>query len=56
MLILTIVVIIFTLFLISVIGCMTYMMFAKKATTQIYYTSFDSIPVQSHGEFHKGNK
>ncbi|CAM4322281.1 DUF3951 domain-containing protein [Bacillus manliponensis] len=56
MLILTIIVIIFTLFLTVVIGFTTYMMFAKRATPQIYYTSFDSIPAQSHGEFYKGNK
>lgn len=53
MLILTIAIILFTIFLFVVIGCTTYAMVVKKATPQIYYTPFDSITAQTHTEFHE---
>ncbi|MDM5154267.1 DUF3951 domain-containing protein [Bacillus sp. DX1.1] len=48
MLIVTIGVILFTLFFCFIIGLMTYTMFVKKATPQIYYTPVDSITAQPH--------
>lgn len=54
MLIVAIGVVVFTLFICFGIGVMTYTMFVKKATPQIYYTPCDSIPVQSYRN-KKGN-
>ncbi|WP_410982040.1 DUF3951 domain-containing protein [Bacillus cereus] len=48
MIILTIGVILFTLFIFFVIGLLTFTMFVNKATPQIYYTPCDSMTMQSH--------
>ncbi|MEI4830614.1 DUF3951 domain-containing protein [Bacillus sp. FJAT-53711] len=53
MFILTIGVVMFTMFLFFIIGLTTYKMFVQKVTPQIYYTPFESITAQSPVEFHE---
>ncbi|MBO1624558.1 DUF3951 domain-containing protein [Bacillus arachidis] len=47
MIIVTIGVILFTLFICFIIGLATYTMLVQKATPQIYYTPCESTTVQS---------
>jgi hypothetical protein len=53
MFILTIGVVMFTMFLFFIIGLTTYKMCVQKVTPQIYYTPFESITAQSPIEFHE---
>ncbi|MBC6974094.1 DUF3951 domain-containing protein [Bacillus sp. Xin] len=48
MIILTIGVILFTLFIFFIIGLLTFTMLVNKATPQIYYTPCDSMTMQSY--------
>ncbi|MEY8346789.1 DUF3951 domain-containing protein [Bacillus cereus] len=47
MLILTIGVVLLTLFIFFIIGLLTFTMLVNKATPQIYYTPCDSMAMQS---------
>ncbi|MFJ8526959.1 DUF3951 domain-containing protein [Bacillus sp. NPDC094106] len=48
MILLTIGVILFTVFIFLLIGLITFTMLVNKATPQIYYTPCDSVTMQSY--------